>query len=238
MRNISFIISALLFSLLFQGSFPALAARDVVSAVEIQGNRKIESAAVKQKLKTQVNGTFSKELITSDIRTLFSLGFFEDVSVFEEETSDGLKIIFKVKEKPTIAKIEFEGLESIEKDELKDLILIKEYELLNRQKVNESVEKITQKYEEKGYYLADVSYEIKPLPESSDVSILFKAQENDKITVKKVNIIGNKMISSDDLKRVMQTREGGAFSWLTGSGSYREVVFERDIAAQIGRAHV
>ena len=39
------------------------------------------------------------------------------------------------------------------------------------------------------------------------------------------------MISSDDLKRVMQTREGGAFSWLTGSGSYREVVFERDIAA-------
>ncbi|MFM8315065.1 MAG: outer membrane protein assembly factor BamA, partial [Deltaproteobacteria bacterium] len=177
------------------------------------------------------NGTFSKELITSDIRTLFSLGFFEDVSVFEEETSDGLKIIFKVKEKPTIAKIEFEGLESIEKDELKDLILIKEYELLNRQKVNESVEKITQKYEEKGYYLADVSYEIKPLPESSDVSILFKAQENDKITVKKVNIIGNKMISSDDLKRVMQTREGGAFSWLTGSGSYREVVFERDIAA-------
>ena len=143
MRNISFIISALLFSLLFQGSFPALAARDVVSAVEIQGNRKIESAAVKQKLKTQVNGTFSKELITSDIRTLFSLGFFEDVSVFEEETSDGLKIIFKVKEKPTIAKIEFEGLESIEKDELKDLILIKEYELLNRQKVNESDRKST-----------------------------------------------------------------------------------------------
>ncbi len=142
-----------------------------------------------------------------------------------------MKLVFNVKEKPTIAKIEYEGLESLEKDDLKDLVLVKEYELLNRQKLNESVEKIVQKYEEKGYYLADVHYKVTPLPNSGEVVVTFKAQENDKITVKKINIIGNKVLSTDDLKRVMQTKEGGAFSWLTGSGSYREVVFERDIAA-------
>lgn len=230
MRNKNDITSALVFLLILVGNLCLGAEPRVISAIEIRGNRKIESDAVKQKLKTQVGSALSSELVRSDIKSLFSLGFFEDVVVAEEETASGLKLVFKVKEKSTVAKVDFEGLESIEKDELKELILVKEFELLNRQKLNESVEKLTQKYEEKGYYLADVSYEVKPLPNSSDVEVVFKAIENDKITVKKINIIGNKVIPSEDLKRVMQTREGGPFSWLTGSGAYREAVFERDIA--------
>jgi outer membrane protein insertion porin family len=225
------IIKVLVGFLLLQcGSLSALGA-NTITAIEVLGNRKIESDAVRQKLHSRVGDPLSKDLVREDIRTLFSLGFFEDVSVLEEGSEKGLKLIFKVKEKPTIAKIDYEGLEAIEKDELKDLILVKEYELLNRQKLNESVEKLVQKYEEKGFYLADVRYDVVPVPNSSEVNITFKAQENDKITVKKINIIGNKVIPTEDLKRVMQTREGGAFSWLTGSGSYREALFERDIAA-------
>ena len=231
LRRQSFINFICVFLLFLTGPHSVFGVSSVISSIEIQGNRKIESAAIKQKLHSEVGSALSKDIVRDDIRTLFSLGFFEDVVVSEEDSDKGVKLIFKVKEKPTIAKIEYEGLESIEKDDLKDLVLVKEFELLNRQKLNESVEKIVQKYEEKGFYLADVRYEVVPMPGSSEVQVTFKAQENDKITVRKINIIGNKVISTDDLKRVMQTKEGGAFSWLSGSGSYREVVFERDIAA-------
>lgn len=230
MRIRKIITSTYVGLMLVVASFCLSASGEVISSIEIRGNRKIESDAILQKLKTQVGDSLSAQLIRTDIRALFGLGFFEDISALEEETAQGIKVVFQVKEKPTIGKIEFEGLDSIEKDELKDLVLIKEYELLNRQKINESVEKLTQKYEEKGYYLADVTYEVKPLPQSYDVVVVFKAQENDKITVRKINIIGNKVLSADDLKRVIQTREGGTFSWLSGSGAYREAIFERDIA--------
>ncbi|NBX68746.1 MAG: outer membrane protein assembly factor BamA [Proteobacteria bacterium] len=222
---------SLVFLLLIGRATALLGAESVVSKVEVVGNRKIEAAAIKQKLHTQVGATLNKQLVREDIRALFALGFFEDISVVQQDTEQGLKIVFKVKEKPTILKIDYEGLDAIEKDDLKDLVLVKEYELLNRQKLNESVEKIVQKYEEKGFYLADVRYEVTPMPNSTDVQVTFKAKENDKITVRKINIIGNKVIPTDELKAIMQTKEGGVFSWMTGSGSYREVVFERDIAA-------
>lgn len=231
MRKQNFIFITLLFGHLFWGLSTLWGAGTIISSVEIQGNRKIESAAVKQKLKSQEGQSLSKNLIRDDIRSIFSLGFFEDVTALEEETPQGIKIVFKVKEKPTIAKIEYEGLDSLEKDDLKEQILVKEFEVLDRQKLNESVEKLVQKYEEKGFYLADIHYEVTPLPKSNEVTVTFKVQENDKITVKKINIIGNKVLTNEDLKRVMQTKEGGAFSWLTSSGSYREVVFERDIAS-------
>jgi len=231
LRKQNFIFITLLFGHLFWGLSTLWGAGSIISSVEIQGNRKIESAAVKQKLKSHEGQSLSKDLIRDDIRSIFSLGFFEDVTALEEETPQGIKIVFKVKEKPTIAKIEYEGLDSLEKDDLKEQILVKEFEVLDRQKLNESVEKLVQKYEEKGFYLADIHYEVTPLPKSNEVTVTFKVKENDKITVKKINIIGNKVLSHEDLKRVMQTKEGGAFSWLTSSGSYREVVFERDIAS-------
>lgn len=202
-----------------------------VTAIEIRGNRKIENAAVLQKVKTRAGTLFSKDLVREDIRSIYSLGYFDNIEVLQEDAAGGIKVIYVVKEKAIVSKIEFEGLENIDKDDTKDLVLVKEYEVLDLAKVNTSVEKLVQKYEEKGYYLADVRYEIIPDEKRNEAVLKFHIEENDKIQVKKINIIGNKVMSGEDLRAVMQTKEGGPFSWLSGSGSYREAVFERDIAA-------
>lgn len=207
------------------------AAGNIIADISIVGNKKIETAAIRSKIKSQVGTPLSKDLVRSDIRTIFSLGFFENVEASEEPALEGIRLTFEVKEKPTLSSIDYKGLSALDKDDIKDQILVKEYEVLDIHKLNQTVEKLTQKYEEKGYYLADIRYEIIPDPSRNEAKVIFQIEENDKIQVRRINIVGNKVVPSEDLKGVMQTKEGGAFSWITGSGSYREAVFERDIAA-------
>lgn len=201
-----------------------------IVAIEIQGNRKIEKAAIRGRLVSRVGSAVSPEIIRQDIRSIFGLGYFEEIQVEEEPASGGVKLVFQVREKPIVSKIEFEGLDSLEQEDTKELVKLKEYEVLDIAKANESVEKLLQKYEEKGFYLADVRYAIERDAERNEAVVIFKIQENDKIQVKNINIIGNKVLPDSELKGIMQTQEGGPFSWLSGSGAYREAVFERDIA--------
>jgi outer membrane protein insertion porin family len=202
-----------------------------IQSVEIRGNRKIEVDAIRQKVSAQPGSRLSSDTVRSDIQAIHALGFFDQIEASQEDVSGGVKLVYTVREKPVIAKIRYEGLDAIEESEAKEAVEVKEFEVLDIHKLNTSVQKLTTKYEEKGYYLADVRYDVERDETRNEATVVFKIQENDKIMVKTINIVGNKVLTDDDLKAVMQTKEGGFFSWLTGSGSYREAVFERDIAA-------
>lgn len=201
-----------------------------ISGIEIRGNRKIEKAAILSRIHSKAGSAVNKELVRQDIRSIFGLGYFEEIQVDEESSPSGVKLIFVVREKPIVSKVSFEGLEALELEDTKDLVSIKEFEVLDIGKINQSVEKLIQKYEEKGFYLADIRYEIDRDAKKNEAAVVFKVQENDKIQVKNINIIGNSLIPDSELKGIMQTQEGGPFSWLSGSGAYRENVFERDVA--------
>jgi len=203
----------------------------VIQSVEVKGNRKIEVDAIRQKITAAPGSRLSSDIVRTDIQAIHSLGFFDQIEANEEEVSGGIKLIYNVREKPTIAKLLYEGLDALEENEAKDTVEVKEFEVLDIHKLNSAVQKLTAKYEEKGYYLADVRYDVAVDDARNEATVTFKIQENDKIQVKTINIVGNKVLTDEDLKAVMQTKEGGFFSWLTGSGSYREAVFERDVAA-------
>ncbi len=211
---------------------PLVAAKEeIIKAIEVHGNRKIEKPAVIQKIRSAVGTPLNRDILREDIRTIFSSGFFESVEASEDDFEGGIKLIFEVKEKAIVSTIEYKGLDALDKDDIKDQIQVKEFEVVDLQKIKATVEKLQNKYEEKGYYLADIRYEIVPDTSRNEAKIIFNIEENDKIQVKKINIIGAKKVLADDLKSVMQTKEGGPFSFISGSGAYREAVFERDIAA-------
>ncbi len=230
-RNLAYIRAFVaLLIMIFGGELFGAQGR-TIRAIEVQGNHKIESAAILGRVTSKIDTPLTDSVVEADIKLIFGLGYFESIQATEDDTDGGVKLTFVVVEKPTIKKIQYEGQSALDEDELKELVEAKQYEVLDIHKLNVSVDKIVAKYEEKGYYLADVRYEIKPTDQPTDVTVQFHIQENDKIQVKSINIIGANIIGADELKKYMQTREGGAFSWITGSGSYREAVFERDIQA-------
>lgn len=208
---------------------PASAAA-LVSKVIVEGNRKIDSGAILQKVQSKAGAALSMDLVREDIRSIFSLGYFESVQVEQEEGPDGTRLYFIVSERPVIGKIVFEGFSALEKDEVKTAIPSKEYEVLDIHKLGLSVAKMNELYEEKGHYLADVQYAVDLNEKRNEATVTFTAVENDRVQVKQINIIGNKAVSSSTLKGFMQTKEGDLLSFITGGGSYREAVFERDVA--------
>jgi outer membrane protein insertion porin family len=198
----------------------------IIKKIEVKGNRKIEKDAIIEKLLSKEGESLSRDKVHDDIVALHKLGYFDSVSVDYE----GGTLTYTLKERPTIQRIIFFGNDQITTDDLKALLTVKAYDLYDENIVRESVRKLTQHYEEKGYYLAKVTYETRYNKERDGVELLFKVREYDKVRIRKISFIGNTAFSDDQLKRTLRnTQEGGFFSWMSGSGNFKELEFKSDL---------
>lgn len=199
-----------------------------VAKITVEGQRKIEAESMIARLKLTVGSEWNMDLIREDVQALFKSGFFYDVQVFREGPADQTELIFQVVEKPSVVEVEFEGQDEIKKDELVEAANIKVFEILNMTKIRDAVEKIQKLYEDKGYFLARIEPQVVDVTPNETVKIVFKVSENDKVQVRKITFLGNKKLKDGYLKGRMMTQEGGFFSFLSSSGSYKQDAFDRD----------
>lgn len=157
------------------------------------------------------------------------MGYFYDIQVDRERDGAGLKLTFKVLEKPSIAEIKFSGQSSVTEDDLREAMGLKAYEILDLTKIRTAVEKMEKVYEEKGFFLAKVGYRIEDIKAGETVRLTFEIAENDKVRVKKINFLGNYKVKNSELENVMITKEEGFFSAMSGSGAYKQDAFDRDV---------
>jgi outer membrane protein insertion porin family len=193
-----------------------------------RGNRKVEDDAIKVNLKTQPGVVLTQETLRDDVRTIWKMGFFEDVQVESTESKAGLVIVFVLKEKPAINKIYVAGNDEVSLSKINEVLDVKKEQILDPAKLKKNVEKIKEVYVEKGFYMAEVSYELKR-NSPSEVDVWFRIHENAKVEVRRVNFVGNHAISDGELREVILTHEGNILSIVTQAGTYREDVFQRDL---------
>ncbi len=200
-----------------------------VSEIHIQGHSRIEEDAIRSRLVTQVGESFSQDKVAQDIRELFATGFFYDVVVSRSGTPQEVILTYEVVEKPSIREILYRGNSEIKDEDLREASGLRAFELLDMSVVRQAVEKIERLYEEKGFFLARVTFEVQEIENTDEVRLVFQIEENEKVQVRKITIIGNNHIPTSRLKSRMATKEGGFFSFLSGSGSYKQEAFERDL---------
>ncbi len=203
------------------------ASGNVIKKIVIKGNKKIESEAIRAKLVSREGAPFNAETVRQDIQELFATGFFYNVEVDRNDAGDTLTYI--ITEKPSVSEIEYVGNDEIEDSDIKEAAGLKPYEILDMAKIREAVEKIEKLYEDKGFFLARVNYKLSPTGEADNVKLTFDIKENDKVRVKRISFLGNKKMGSNKLKSAMITKEGGFFSFISGSGAYKQEAFDRDV---------
>lgn len=201
----------------------------VIKEIKVVGNKKIEADAITEKLVSKVGANYSKDKIREDVVALFSLGFFNNIEISRDVSGGNVVLTVKVHEKPSIVEIVYEGNSELKSDEITETTGIKEYQLLNEAKIKDAVEKIQKLYEDKGFFLAKVDYRIVEVAKDETAKVVFAIKENDKVKVKKITILGNKALSDSDIKSKLLTSEGGFFSGLSGSGQYKQEMFDRDV---------
>jgi outer membrane protein insertion porin family len=219
-----------LVSLLLRGALALAAEAEKIVEVDVEGLRRVGREAALTGIKSKPNTAFDEDTLTKDLRTLYAKGFFRDVRVEKSHVAGGWHIVFVVEEKPSIKEIKYVGRDDISEDDIKAVVDIKPFTILNIEKLKANVEKIKDLYVGKGYYLADVHYRLQEDPNAAhEVTIIFDIVENAKVFVKQITFIGNAHIKDEELKNAIQTREGNEISFLTQSGTYKEDFFQTDI---------
>lgn len=208
--------------------FAVPATAQTVNRIIVKGNKKIEKEAIESKLVTKLGGAFNKENIRKDVQQLFETGYFYNV-VVDKAGGKNITLTYTVEEKPSIEDIQFVGNSEVDDEELRETALLKPYEILDHSKIREAIEKLQKMYEEKGFFLAKITYRLVPIQETGNVTLYIDVAENDKVQVKKITFLGNRNLSSTKLKSAMVTKEGGFFSFLSGSGAYKQDAFDRDV---------
>ena len=214
----------------------SFASAQTVEKILVRGNKKVTADVVKAKMFQKENQPFDDKFVRADIKNIYDLGYFETVDSYMEETSKGkISLIIEVKEKPIVSTITFENNSEIESEDLKKQISIKPYTVLNVSDVKKAKQQLLKYYEEKGFYLASIKDELRDAPPDPDtdskekyLELVFKISENSKIKVSKITLIGNKNILDEELKNIMESKEKGTFSWISGSGNYRESIVDID----------
>jgi outer membrane protein insertion porin family len=207
---------------------PCAAQDTKVTLIEVQGNKRIETATVLAKIKTKEGGVFSPALIKQDIKALYQLGHFEDVQVKTEGFENGIKVVFSVREKPLIREITFEGNDALSIEQLKEGMTLLPRTALNLQLIDENAERIRLKYQDKGFYEAAVVPVVTEL-RTGDRKVTFYIEEGKEVILEDVIITGNKAISSKEIKAALKNQEHWLFSLFGRSGTLRTEELKEDV---------
>ena len=202
----------------------------VITKINVEGNRRVEGDAIRAALPLKPGDTFDKRKLKEALLAVWKMGYFNDVKIDVSAVPPpgvGFQLTVLVSEKPAVRDLKLEGNEELSRDDLKDTFEIKQFQILDAEAVRRTAKKMQEKYVEKGYFLAEVSWRLDSLP-NNEVDVVFVINEHAKVTVKEIRFVGNRAISTDELKGAMITQEGTFWSFLSSAGTYREDAFARD----------
>ncbi len=199
-----------------------------IATIAPEGNKRIDSGAILRKIKSKVGDIYSPSTLRDDLKSIYSMGYFNDVQINVQEDEKGKHIVFKVVEKPVVASLIFEGTDELKEEDVKSAANIKEHFILNPAKINAAVEAIQELYKSKGYYNTEVKSET-TFPNDEGAVVRFIIDEGEKIYIKKIDFEGNTTFDDDELADEIKTSEKGFFSWLTASGTLKMDEVKQDV---------
>jgi outer membrane protein insertion porin family len=199
-----------------------------IRSIEVRGNQKVETSTIQFYIRNRVGDEFSVTRIREDILRIYRLGFFKDVQVDVEEFEGGLRVAFIVVEEPYVREINITGTQAIKREEVEGKLALKPNSVLNRNQVRDSLDKIRQLYQEKGYYFADAEAVYTDVG-TDEIDLTIRITEGEKILVKNITFVGNRAIEPWELKNVMETKESNLISFITGTGIYQREALRNDL---------
>jgi len=215
--------------LLFSVALPAHAQEgEIVGAVKVQGNKRVDDSTILFYIKTKVGEPLLRRKIREDIKRIYDLGQFKDIRVETQRTPKGLDVIFLVTEKSSIGNIEVVGGGVIEETKLLEIIGIDRGDTFTESMVQETIQKITQEYHDKGYFYIKVKVDSR-LNQDNQVDLTIHLDEGHKVSIEKIRFTGNKAFTDKEILKVIETSETDWLSFFNDSGIYKKDVLKIDL---------
>jgi hemolysin activation/secretion protein len=188
-----------------------------IAGIEIKGQGRVSADDIRATVKLREGLPCTDGEVTHDAQSIWDLGYFRDVRVEGDPIEkDGIKQIvlrFVVDERPAIGEIKYVGNDALDTSDIEEKVTLKAGSILSVPEVRTQVQKIKDFYAEKGFFLAEVKYELKEKA-NNEVEVDFVINEGAEVSVRRLRFVGNEKVSDRELHAIMQTNEMNVFSFV------------------------
>lgn len=201
----------------------------IVKDIRVEGVQRTEAGTVFSYLPVKVGDTLDDQQAAAAIRALYATGFFKDVRL---EVEQGVLIVL-VRERPSIASIELNGIKDFPKDQLKDRMKysgLAEARIFDKGALDKAVQELKRQYVAKGKYGVSIKATVTEL-ERNRVSIVFNVVEGEVSKIKQINLVGNRAYQEEELLDMMKLSTPDWMSWFSKNDQYSKQKLSADMEA-------
>lgn len=174
------------------------------SAVEIEGNVRVDGATILAFAKLPRGTEITAAALNDAYQRILASGLFEKV----ELDPRGGTLVIRVTELPMIDVMEFEGNKRLKDDILLEVVKSRGRLIYNPAQAEADAAAIAEVYRERGRMAASVTPKI--IRQSDNrVSLVFEITEGGVAEIQRLNFIGNRDFSDYRLRQVLRTKQAG-----------------------------
>jgi len=214
------IIMVLAFSLFGQSNFE----NNLILEINVNGNINIDEELIYSVLSFEVGDILEKDDVSQSIKNLYQLGVFEDILINANELPHGKSIDILIAEFPVVNSVEYRDNDKIKTSKFEETINLKKGIYWAPFIEKEITRKILELYQEKGYHLAQIDFEVIQL-EDNKVDVLVHVDEGSKVVIKAIKVHGNFEVTAKKIRGKMKTKKRSLFR----TGKFEIEKFETDL---------
>jgi len=201
-----------------------------IVTVKFVGTANVNEQVVRANMQVREGGDLDDTMLDRDIRSLYKTGLFEFIEI-KREAVDGktFNLVVEVTPKFRVLAVRYEGNKKVKGTRLEKEIKTKPNTALDERQVKEDSEKIREYYQKSGYNQMSVTYAVDRDRATGFGTVIFKIKEGNKVKISDVRFVGNAHVKARALKGEMETKKWWMFSWLTGSGRFKDDQFDDDL---------
>lgn len=174
---------------------------------------------------------FSRQALGRDIKALDKSGRFTSVSAEVEAVPGGVQVTYVVESKPRIDKLEIAGADYLGNKKVRELLELGVGDLVDDSILAVHAQKVKDTYHKKYFPEAELMWTIEPAAQPGLANVQVTVKEGKRANVKRIRFIGNRHVSSRELRKVMKQRPVNWLSFVTGAGTYSPDDLQMDLEA-------
>ena len=196
--------------------------------IRFRGPKTVDETLLRNNMSVAAGQKFSNEVLDEDIKNLYESGLVDDVRFLAEPSGEQIKLICEVVTRPALAGIGFVGNNLFSDRKLADVTKLDAGKSLSDSDVLTARRNIEDHYRGFGYPDVTVDHRMQETDRAGLADLIFIVQEGVRSEVRKIRFEGNTKFADVDLRREMETKQKGIFSFITKSGRIDSVELERD----------
>lgn len=198
--------------------------------IRFEGASNVSEQIVRANMQVRGGMEFDQGQVDRDIRSLYRTGLFEFIEVNREILPNGqLNLIFELTPRYRVLTVVFDGNNRVKNKRLEREIATKANFVLDERQIKEDTEKIREFYQKLGYNRVSLYYEIDRDRSTGFGTVTFHIREGDRVKIRAIRFVGNEHVKTRKLRKEMETKKWTPWSWLIGTGRFKDDEFEDDL---------